>query len=67
VRVVAEFAEDPGAEDGSHAVLGQVDLSVRVAAKIRLHLPLQGLDLLVQGSAHRDQGPDGSANQRGTQ
>jgi hypothetical protein len=48
-------------------VLGQVDLSVRVAAKIRLHLPLQGLDLLVQGSAHRDQGPDGSANQRGTQ
>jgi hypothetical protein len=33
VRVVAEFAEDPGAEDGSQAGLGQVDLSVRVTAK----------------------------------
>src|SRR4030081_3562316 len=28
VRVVAEFAEHPGAEDGSHAGLGPVDLSV---------------------------------------
>src|SRR5260370_1439804 len=28
VRVVAEFAEDPGAEDGSQARLGQADLSV---------------------------------------
>src|SRR5712692_1868796 len=59
VRVVAEFAEHPGAEDGSQAGLGQVDLSVRVPAKIRLHLPLQGLDLLIQGGDHRDQGPDG--------
>src|SRR5271165_6005647 len=41
VRVVAELAEDPGAEDGSQAGLGPVDLSVRVPAKIRLHLPLQ--------------------------
>src|ERR1019366_1187266 len=31
VGVVAEFAEDSGAEDGSQAGLGQVDLSVRVA------------------------------------
>jgi NAD(P)-dependent dehydrogenase (short-subunit alcohol dehydrogenase family) len=30
-----------------------------VPAKIRLHLPLQGRDLLVQGGDHRDQGPDG--------
>src|ERR1019366_1552162 len=60
VRVVAEFAEDPGAEDGSQAGLGQVDLSVRVAAKIRLHLPLQGFDLLVQDGDHRDQGADGA-------
>src|SRR5689334_22270970 len=32
VRVVAEFAEDPGAEDGSQAGLGPVDLSVRLPA-----------------------------------
>jgi hypothetical protein len=49
VRVVAEFAEHPGAEDESQSGLGQVDLSVRVAAKIRLHLALQGLDLFVEG------------------
>ena len=61
VRVVAELAEHPGAEDGSQAGLGQVDLSVRVLAKIRLHLPLQDLDLLVQGGDHRDQGPDGGS------
>src|SRR5450755_3400651 len=30
--VVAELAEDPGAEDRSQARLGQVDLSVRVTA-----------------------------------
>jgi hypothetical protein len=48
VRVVAEFAEQPGTQDGSQAGLGQVDLSVRVLAKIRLHLPLQDLDLLIQ-------------------
>src|ERR1039457_2360104 len=61
VRVVAELAEDPGAEDGSQAGLGQVDLSVRAAAKIRLHLPLQGLYLLIQGGDHRDQGPHGDS------
>src|SRR5579859_2059877 len=59
VRVVAELAEDPGAEDESQAGLGQVDLSVRVTAKNRLHLALQRLDLLVQDGDHRDQGPDG--------
>jgi hypothetical protein len=30
-----------------------------VAAKIRLHLALQGFDLLVQDSDHCDQGADG--------
>ena len=30
-----------------------------MAAKIRLHLPLQGFDLLVQDGDHRDQGADG--------
>ena len=58
VGVVAELGEHPGAEDRSQAGLGQVDLSVRVPAKMRLHLPLQGLDLLVEGGDHRDQGPD---------
>ena len=33
VRVVAELCEHPGAEDGAHAGLGQVDLSVRVPAE----------------------------------
>jgi hypothetical protein len=55
VRVVAEFAEHPGAEDGTEAGLGPVDLSVRVRAKMGLHLPLQDRDLLVQGRDHRDQ------------
>ena len=54
MRVVAELGEHPGAEDVSQAGLGQVDLSVRVPAKIRLHLALQGLDLLVQHGDHRD-------------
>src|SRR6266404_6144799 len=53
VRVVAELAEHPGAQDGAHAGLGPVDLSVRVPAKIFLHLPLQDLDLLVEGGDHR--------------
>jgi hypothetical protein len=61
VRVVAEFAEDPGAEDGSQAGLGPVDLSVRVTAKIRFHLALQRLDLLVEYRDHCDQGPGGTA------
>src|SRR6266540_5086815 len=34
VRVVAELAEHPGTEDVSQTGLGQVDLSVRVPAKI---------------------------------
>jgi hypothetical protein len=59
VRVVAELCEHPGAEDGAHAGLGPVDLSVRVLAKMLLHLPLQGFDLLVQDRDHRDQGADG--------
>src|SRR5260370_41767286 len=43
VRVVAELAEHPGAEDGAYPGLGQVDLSVRGLPKMLLHLPLQGL------------------------
>jgi hypothetical protein len=31
-----------------------------VLAKIHLHLPLQGRDLLIQGGDHRSQGPDSS-------
>ena len=59
VRAVAEFSEHPGAEDGCQAGLGLVDLSVRVPAKMLPHLLFQGLDLLVQGGDHRDQGPGG--------
>jgi hypothetical protein len=40
VRVVAELAEYPGAEDLAQSGLGQVDLSVRVPPKMLLHLPL---------------------------
>ncbi len=55
------LAGHPGAEDGAHAGLGPVDLSVRVPAKIFLHLPLQGFDLLVQGGDHRDERPGGGS------
>jgi len=40
MRVVAELAEHPGAGDRAQAGLGPVDLSVRVPAKMCLHLPL---------------------------
>src|SRR5213080_798192 len=40
-RVVAELAEHPGTEDRAHPRLGQVDLSVRVPAKMLPHLTLQ--------------------------
>ena len=43
VRVVAELAEDPGAEDVSQAGLGQVDLSVRVPAKSASTCPFRVL------------------------
>ena len=56
VVVVAELGEHPGAEDRPQAGLGQDDLSVRVLAKMGLDLPLQGLDLLVEGGQDRDQG-----------
>jgi hypothetical protein len=49
--------EGAGAGRGSHAGLRQGDLSVRVPAKMVLHLPLQGLDLFVQRGDQRDQGP----------
>ena len=50
---VTEFGEHPGAKDRSHAGLGQDDLSVRVPAKMLLHLPLQGRDLFVEGAQYR--------------
>src|SRR5215469_7659906 len=59
VRVVAELAEHPGTGDRAQAGLGPVDLSVRVPAKMRLHLPLQSLDLLVESDDHCDQRPGG--------
>src|SRR5215472_12800048 len=46
-RVIAEFCEHPGAEDGSQAGLGQVDLSVRVPPKMVPHLPFKSGDLLI--------------------
>ena len=36
-RVVAEFGQDPGAEDDAEAGLAGVDLSVRVMAKMGGH------------------------------
>src|SRR5260370_27077117 len=57
VRVVTELAQDPGTESKAQPGLGQVDLSVRVTAKNRLHLTLHHLDLLIQGDDHRDQRP----------
>src|SRR5271165_2913625 len=50
---IAEFTEHPGAENRSQAGLGQDDLSVRVLAKMRLDLPLQCLDLRVEGLQDR--------------
>ena len=41
--VVTELGEHPGAEDRTQSGLGQDDLSVRVPAKMGLHLPLQDL------------------------
>ena len=61
MRVVAELCEHPGTEDLSQARLGQHDLSVRVPAKMRLHLPLQSHDLFVEHDQDRGQstGRDG--------
>ena len=50
---VAEFGEHPGAEDGPMPGWERYDLSVRVPAKMRLDLPLQGLDLLVEDDQDR--------------
>ena len=58
MRVVAELGQHPGAEDRSQAGLGQDDLSVRVLTEMRVHLPLQHLDLLAEGADHRDQRAD---------
>ena len=45
VGVVAELAEHPGAEDLTEPGLAAVDLSVGVATKMGVHLPLQRGDL----------------------
>src|ERR1035437_1430153 len=47
--VIAELAEDPGAENRPDSGLGQVDLSVRVPAKMYPHLLFEAFDLLVEG------------------
>src|SRR6185312_13215657 len=65
VRVVAELCEHPGAEDGCHAGLGLVDLSVRVPAKMLLHLRFEESDLLVESDQDGDQGPYGRGVGRG--
>src|SRR5882672_7642427 len=54
VRVIAELAEHPGAENNAQAGLGLVDLSVRVPAKMRLYLPFQDLHLRIQGGDDSD-------------
>jgi hypothetical protein len=53
--VVAELGEHPGAENDPQAGLAQVDLSVRVLAKTRLHLPGQHLGLLGHRRQHHYQ------------
>jgi hypothetical protein len=56
VGVVAELAEEPGAEDHAEARLAQVGLSVPVSAKmVGHHLP-QVLDLGVEGGDEPDLG-----------
>jgi hypothetical protein len=51
----AELAEHPGADQVTEAGLAPVDLRVRVPAKTRLDLPLQGHDLGVQCGDRPDQ------------
>jgi hypothetical protein len=58
ISVVTELCEHPGAEDGAQAGLGQVDLSVRVLAKMRIGLLGHG-DLGAQGGQDRHLGAHG--------
>lgn len=55
VRVVSELGEHPGAQDRPEPGLAQVDLSVRVPAKTRLHLAPERPDLGDQGVDDGDQ------------
>ena len=55
VRVVAELAEHPGAEDLAEPGLATVDRDVRVPAKMGTDLPFQGTDLRGEDGEHRDQ------------
>jgi hypothetical protein len=57
---VTKFGQHPGAEDRAHPGLRQDDLSVRVPAKMLLHLPLQDVDLFVEHAKHRDDRSSGS-------
>ena len=52
--VVAELAEDPGAQDHAEAGLAGVDLSVRVPAKMVGHHRTQLVDLGVQRLQERN-------------
>jgi len=60
-RGVAELCEHPGAEDDADTGLAEVDPSVRVLAKMRLDLALQGL-----GPVHRVAGRDQRPHPRPT-
>lgn len=59
ISVVTELCEHPGAEDGAQAGLGQVDLSVRVLAQMRIDLLGHGGDLGLQGGQDRHLRPHG--------
>ena len=56
MRVVAGFAEHPGAEDGSQVGWDRYISASGCWPKMRLHLPLEDFDLLVEGGDDRDQG-----------
>jgi hypothetical protein len=57
--VVAELGEHLGTEDLPQAGLGQDDLSVRVPAKMGLHLGFHHGGLLLQDADHRNRSADG--------
>jgi hypothetical protein len=57
--VVTELGKHPGAEHDAQAELAEVDLSVRVLAKMRLDLLLHSLDFGVEAGQDRYLGPHG--------
>jgi hypothetical protein len=56
VGVIPELGEHPGTRDRSQTGLGGDDLSVGGADPMRINLPLQGLDLLLERGQHRHRG-----------